>query len=69
MVSTPTANNKIVSDIELMFIVEGNEQAKALYKEFKRELFYLSRDHAEKLKKLLLKIKEDSTTHDIPNHS
>lgn len=58
VVSTPTANNKIVSDIELMFIVEGNEQAKTLYKEFKVDLFNLCVKHARKLKDLLLEIKK-----------
>ena len=67
--STIVKNIKTISDIELMFIIEGNTKAKELYTQFKRELFYLNMNHAEKLKKLLLKIKEDDNTHDIPNHS
>ena len=56
--SNVTQTNKPVSDIELMFIVEGNKKAKELYKQFKTDLFYLSMRHATKLRELLHEIKD-----------
>ena len=49
--------NKLISDIELMFIIEGNKKAKELYKQFKTDAFHLSMRHATKLKELLYEIK------------
>ena len=56
--SNVVQTNKPVSDIELMFIMEGDKKAKELYKQFKTDLFYLSIRHATKLKELLYEIKD-----------
>lgn len=50
-------NNCPVSDMELLFILEGDERAKALYREYKMGMFNLSIKHAKELKDLLYKIK------------
>lgn len=58
VVNTPALkNNCLESDMELLFIVEGNEQAKELYRLFKQEMFNLSLKHAQMLKDLLQNIK------------
>lgn len=58
VVNTPALkNNCPVSDMELLFILEGNEQAKTLYRLFKEDLFNLNIRHAQKLKELLRNIK------------
>lgn len=58
VVNTPALKNKCpVSDMELLFILEGNEEAKELYKQYKKDLWYLNMLHVDKLKTLLYKIK------------
>lgn len=58
VVNTPALkNNCPVSDMELLFILEGNERAKSLYQEYKADLFNLNIRHAQKLKELLRNIK------------
>lgn len=58
VVNTPVLkNNCPVSDMELLFILEGNERAKSLYQEYKVDMFNLNMKHAQKLKELLRNIK------------
>lgn len=58
VVNTPALkNNCPVSDMELLFILEGNERARSLYQEYKLDMFNLNMKHAQKLKELLRNIK------------
>ena len=58
VVNTPALkNNCPVSDMELLFILEGNDIAKSLYQEYKLAMFNLNMKHTQRLKELLRTIK------------